>query len=163
MGQEKLSREVGWVVTWLDADGITRHVLSRHRSRAKALEAARVARKEDRREGIDTQIRCVRAMTETQRSISRWAEKTFGSSGSNASVAARANKEMAELLRALTANDKSHDAASEIADVVIVLYRLATRLGVNVQKEIDRKMLTNRLRVWKRDGSGHGYHLRFKP
>jgi len=42
---------------------------------------------------------------ETQETISQWAEETFGPVGSNASVAARANQEMSELLRALTSND----------------------------------------------------------
>ena len=99
---------------------------------------------------------------ETQQSISEWAEETFGPVGSNARVAARANEEMAELLRALTANDVDRKAVSEIADVFIVLYRLATRLGADIQLEIDRKMEINRVRKWNRDGSGHGYHVRDK-
>jgi NTP pyrophosphatase (non-canonical NTP hydrolase) len=97
---------------------------------------------------------------ETQQSISDWAEEAFGPVGSNARVAARANEEMAELLRALTADDRHPKAAEEMADVVIVLARLATRLGVELTIEVERKMAVNRAREWKRDGTGHGYHVR---
>lgn len=97
---------------------------------------------------------------ETQDSISVWANETFGPSGSNIRVAARANEEMAELLRALSVDDHHPKAAEEMADVVIVLYRLAWRLGVDLHFEIDRKMTLNRKREWKQDGSGHGYHVR---
>lgn len=97
-------------------------------------------------------------MRETQRSISQWAEDTFGVAGSDARVAARANEEMAELIRATTTDTPPARIAEEIADVVIVLYRLADRLGVDLHDEIDRKMAVNRQREWRRDGSGHGYH-----
>lgn len=100
--------------------------------------------------------------TETQQSITDWANTTFGAAGSNARVAARANEEMAELLRALTADDASPKAAVEVADVLIVLYRLATRLGVDLHAEVDRKMAINRAREWNLDSSGHGYHVRNK-
>jgi NTP pyrophosphatase (non-canonical NTP hydrolase) len=99
---------------------------------------------------------------ESQYSISDWADATFGPSGSNARVAARANEEMAELLRALTADDKHPKASEEVADIVIILYRLATRLGIDLMAEIDRKMSVNRARVWKKDNTGHGYHVRDK-
>lgn len=97
-------------------------------------------------------------MAETQKLISEWANLTFGPSGSNMRVAARANEEMAELLRALSANDNHPKAAEEVADIVIILYRLAERLGIDLHKEIDRKMEINRDRVWKLDNTGHGYH-----
>ena len=102
-------------------------------------------------------------MKETQESITRWAEEEFGPTGSNAQVAARANEEMAELLRCLTAYDSDVvKAAGEMADIVIVLYRLAQRMYVDLHYEIDAKMKINRERHWKRDGSGHGYHVREK-
>lgn len=99
---------------------------------------------------------------ETQASISRWADETFGPVSSNARVAARANEEMAELLRALTSDDAHPKAAEEVADVFIVLYRVATRLGVDLHEVIDAKMAVNRARVWATDGTGHGYHVRKK-
>lgn len=101
-------------------------------------------------------------MPETQLTVTEWANATFGAVGSNARVASRANEEMAELLRCLTADDNHPKAAEEIADVFIVLYRLATRLNSNVQLEIDRKMAINRSREWKLDNTGHGYHVREK-
>lgn len=103
------------------------------------------------------------APSETQSTISKWAETTFGTASSNARVAARANEEMAELLRVLTADDTNvADASKEIADVFIVLYRLADRMGVDIHEVIDQKMAVNRAREWKRDGTGHGYHVRVK-
>ncbi len=101
-------------------------------------------------------------MRENQSTISNWANETFGPAGSNARVAARANEEMAELLRALTVDDDHPKAKEEIADIVIVLYRLADRMGVNLHDEIDRKMSINRAREWSRDNTGHGYHVRRK-
>lgn len=101
-------------------------------------------------------------MLENQRTISNWANETFGPAGSNARVAARANEELAELLRALTADDDHPKAAEEVADTVIILYRLATRLGIDLHDEIDRKMAVNRAREWKLDNTGHGYHVRDK-
>lgn len=97
-------------------------------------------------------------MHETQKTISDWANETFGPAQSNIRVAVRANEEMAELLRALSADDNHPKAAEEMADVVIVLTRLATSLHVDINAEINRKMATNRNRVWKKDGTGHGYH-----
>lgn len=102
---------------------------------------------------------------ETTETISRWAEETFGPAGSNARVAARANEEMAELLRKVTsAKDGEVDAmtAEECADVVIVLHRLAWRCGVDLYAAVNQKMEINRRRKWNLDGSGHGYHVREK-
>jgi NTP pyrophosphatase (non-canonical NTP hydrolase) len=99
---------------------------------------------------------------ETQATICVFADETFGPATSNIRVAARANEEMAELLRALSTDDHHPKAAEEIADVVIILYRLARNLGTDLQTEIDRKMEINRNRTWKRDDTGHGYHVRDK-
>jgi hypothetical protein len=100
-----------------------------------------------------------RVPSETQATISAWAEATFGPSGSNARAIARANREMAELLEHVTADDRHPEAAEEIADIVIVLSRVMTRLGVDLQAEIDQKMAKNRARKWRLDGTGHGYHV----
>ncbi len=101
-------------------------------------------------------------MIENQHGISDWADRTFGPASSNARVAARANEEMAELLRALTADDEHDKAAEEVADIVIVLCRLMTRLGRDMGEEIDRKMTINRGRTWNLTKDGHGYHVRDK-
>lgn len=97
--------------------------------------------------------------TEDQYTISAWATATFGPVGSNLSVAVRANQEMAELMRALAIADTHPKAAEEVADIVIILYRLADRLGVDLHAEIDRKMAINRGRTWLLDGNGHGQHV----
>lgn len=99
-------------------------------------------------------------MSETQQSISLWATETFGEAGSNLRVAIRANEEMSELLRCLSTDDRHPKAAEEIADVVIVLCRAAERLGVDIWDKVEEKMAINRTRVWTKDGSGHGYHVR---
>lgn len=97
---------------------------------------------------------------ENQASITEWIENTFGPAGSNARVVARANEEMSELLRDVTTDDNHPNMSDEIADIFIVLYRVATRLGVDVHTEIDRKMAINRDRKWNLDGSGCGYHVK---
>ena len=101
-------------------------------------------------------------MTESQASISVWATETFGDASSNARVAARANEEMAELLLHLTADDRSPAAIEEAADIVIILYRLADRMGKDLLAEVDRKMAINRKREWNVTSCGHGYHKREK-
>jgi|SRR6267142_840607 len=98
------------------------------------------------------------SITETQQTVSQWAEQTFGSVGSNASVAARVNKEMAELIMELARDDNSPKMGDEIADVVICLMRLADRNGIDMLEEVDRKMKINRSREWVLDGHGHGQH-----
>lgn len=97
-------------------------------------------------------------MIETQQTISQWAEQTFGPAGSNLRVAVRANQEMAELLTRLAINDNDPAAATEIADIVITLYRVATRLNKDIDAEVQRKMAINRAREWELDGSGCGQH-----
>ena len=101
-------------------------------------------------------------MPETETSIVEWADATFGRTSSNIRVAARANEEMSELLRALSVDENHPKAAEEIADIVIILMRVASQLGTTIAAEVDRKMAINRERVWKLDGTGHGYHVRDK-
>src|SRR4051794_8490622 len=98
-------------------------------------------------------------MEENQATITEWIETTFGPVGSNARTAARANEEMAELIKAVIIDDRHPKLAEEMADIVIVLYRLATHLGVDLMEEVNKKMIINRNREWKLDGSGCGYHI----
>lgn len=97
---------------------------------------------------------------ETQQSITEWADSAFGPAPSIARIAARANEEMAELLRAATSDAPPDKIAAEAADVVIVMYRLLTVIGADLQDAIDAKMAINRKREWRKDGTGHGYHVR---
>jgi NTP pyrophosphatase (non-canonical NTP hydrolase) len=99
-------------------------------------------------------------MRETQDSICAWADATFGPAASNARIAARANTEMAELLGALTSDDNHPGAVEEVADIVIVLYRLVRNRGGDLQAAIDAKMAINRARTWRLDGTGHGFHVK---
>lgn len=98
-------------------------------------------------------------LTELQKDVSQWAETTFGSVGSNASVAARANKEMSELLMALAVDDNNPSAPCEAADVLLVLLRLADRMGFDLMQVAEEKMEMNKRRDWQLDGNGHGYHI----
>lgn len=118
--------------------------------------------------GIRTRVRNVLAVLDahddegipvTQATITAWADDTFGLPVSNASIAARANREMAELIYALAIHDKNLKAGREIADVVIVLFRLAEKLGVDLLQEVAKKMAENRGRQWAKDGNGHGQHI----
>jgi NTP pyrophosphatase (non-canonical NTP hydrolase) len=102
------------------------------------------------------------SLAELQKDVSQWAERTFGPVGSNASVAARANKEMSELLMTLATNDTNPKAAEEAADVLLVLLRLADRMGFDIVREAEKKMVVNHGRKWKLDGNGHGYHVEGK-
>jgi hypothetical protein len=98
------------------------------------------------------------SMQENQASINEWIVATFGDVSSNASVVARANQEMSELLMALIINDHHPDAIEEAADIVIILFRLAERERKDLMEEVNRKMSINRKRRWK-IGHGHGYHI----
>ena len=99
---------------------------------------------------------------ETQKTVAEWETSVFGRfgvRGSNARHAARTNCEMGELLEALTSDDNNPKAAEEIAYVIIMLYGLAERLGVDALEEVDKKMSINRSRGWELDGTGHGQHV----
>jgi hypothetical protein len=97
---------------------------------------------------------------ETQQSISDWADETFGVPENNISGVVRANKEMSELLSALAEDDNHPKTGEEIADIYIVLCRVAQRRGLSITDEVDRKMAINRRRKWKLDGKGHGQHVK---
>jgi len=101
-------------------------------------------------------------MKETTQSVADWADEVFGAAPDAARIAARANEEMAELLRAATSGKDGAALAEEAADVVIVLMRLVRDQGCDLFQEIDRKMEINRGREWKQDATGHGYHVRDK-
>lgn len=68
---------------------------------------------------------------ETQASIEAWRRETFGPPSSAARMTARANEEMAELLREVTREDPDNARILvECADVLIVLYGVAELLDV---------------------------------
>ena len=89
--------------------------------------------------------------------ITDWARKTFGQVRP-VRAAVRANEEMAELLKASCTDDEDK-IMEEAADVVIVLCHLAGSLNADLGRAIEKKMAKNRLRAWKLDGDGCGYHV----
>lgn len=107
-------------------------------------------------------------MPENQYTITKWADETFGKTRSPLRAAIRANEEMAELLKHLSQDEIGPEGTEyyiskirdEIADIHIVLARVATISGIDIQRAIDDKMQINRARTWKRDGTGHGYHVK---
>lgn len=98
-------------------------------------------------------------MPETQETIEEWRKATFGSTSTTSRLAARANLEMAELIDALSVSDTNPHAAAECADVVIVLMGVATKLGVDLLAEVEKKMAINRARKWNIAGDGTGKHV----
>lgn len=97
---------------------------------------------------------------ETTETIYAWSLATFGPVNPVAK-GARANLEMAELLRELmfSGAPDAERVLDEIADVVIVLASLAHHFGGDVWVAVERKMAVNRRRRWRIDGDGVGSHL----
>lgn len=91
---------------------------------------------------------------ETQKSISDWAEETFGAATSNLRVAVRANEEMAELLRELTIDFSpeydARKAVEECADTYIVLCRLGERLGLNLLQSPSARAIRHEMPIGSR-------------
>ncbi len=97
---------------------------------------------------------------ENQQTVCEWVEATFGPVASNARIVSRANEEMAELVKDVSIDDRHANLVEEAADIVIVLYRLAERMGADLLEEVDRKMAKNRARRFVSDGSGCGYPVK---
>lgn len=104
-------------------------------------------------------------MTETAKTINEWANEVFGPITDARYAVARANEEMAELIKEASSRPGffkqklSDKSAEEAVDVIICLLRILEESGFEAQASIERKMNINRLRVWKKDGSGFGQHL----
>ncbi len=96
---------------------------------------------------------------EDQTSVTAWGEDTFGPATGPAVLVERAMLEMEELVEAVRAGDHA-EAALETADVFILLYRVATLCGFDVNEAVDRKMQINRGRTWARKGDGTGSHIK---
>lgn len=96
---------------------------------------------------------------ETQQTISEWAETTFGPVSDPKVLVERAAIELEELQQAITQNDVK-EAGKETADVVILLYRLMTELGRELDVEVSSKMTENRSRRWQPIGDGTGSHIK---
>lgn len=95
--------------------------------------------------------------SETQQSITEWADTSFGVADREATYQ-RMMKEIREMLHA-HAEERWHGVAKELPDVYITLVRLATRLGIDLHAEVDAKMQINRARRWELDGMGGAQHV----
>jgi NTP pyrophosphatase (non-canonical NTP hydrolase) len=84
--------------------------------------------------------------TEDQSSVSEWGEQTFGPVTGPEVLAARAELEMAELREAVRSGNRE-DIALETADILILLYRLGTQFGFDIDAAVARKMQINRQRL----------------
>jgi NTP pyrophosphatase (non-canonical NTP hydrolase) len=91
-----------------------------------------------------------------QEAIGKWGNETFGKSASAAVIAARANVEMAELLRWLAKdpNGLADNTADEAADVAILLFRLAHHCHFDLLEAVSRKMDINIGRKWELANDG---------
>ncbi|MEX1153855.1 dATP/dGTP pyrophosphohydrolase domain-containing protein [Parvibaculum sp.] len=95
---------------------------------------------------------------ETQATIARWGEETFGPATHPAALARRARLELDELIEALERGDAA-EAARETADILILLNRLGATLGFDLAEAVDAKMKVNRTRRWVAAGDGTGRHV----
>ncbi|QVJ12938.1 hypothetical protein [Pseudomonas phage PSA20] len=105
---------------------------------------------------------------ETQESITRWSDETFGAKHP-AEVAARMNVEVAELVAGLATvaavpvadmdPELVQELQKECADVFIMLAQVAEKLDVDLQTVVNYKMGVNRRRNWTRSPSGKMQHV----
>ncbi len=115
-------------------------------------------------------------MDETQYTICRWAEQTFGPCSAQTAFK-RCAEEFAELAGALgflgmaeaikgaIANESpvpvNHESArDEGADVYITLVRVAECVGSDLHFRVDDKMVINRARKWRVSADGVGQHVK---
>ncbi|MFC4347824.1 dATP/dGTP pyrophosphohydrolase domain-containing protein [Kordiimonas lipolytica] len=97
--------------------------------------------------------------SETQQSITKWAEETFGPVSDQTVLVRRAKVELDELLEATAQGDK-REIGKETADIAILLYRLMELNGLNLTEEVTAKMAENRARSWLASGDGTGSHIK---
>jgi NTP pyrophosphatase (non-canonical NTP hydrolase) len=96
--------------------------------------------------------------TETQQTVTAWAEETFGPVSATTVLVDRAQLEMDELAEAVAGQDQQA-VGQEIADILILLYRLATLHGCDIDEIVTTKMQINRTRRWTKKGDGTGRHI----
>jgi len=96
---------------------------------------------------------------ETQKSVTNWAEETFGAVTDQKILVQRATLEMDELLEAVT-NKDTVEIGKETADVIILLMRLLENHNLDLSTEVTKKMQENRSRKWLPKGDGTGKHIK---
>lgn len=93
-----------------------------------------------------------------QKTIGIWGDRVFGPVRDPAALVHRAQQELEELKAAVEAGG-TFAIGDEIADVVILLYRLADRCGLDLDLEVERKNVRNQARKWASNGDGTGTHI----
>jgi len=98
---------------------------------------------------------------ETQKTIHAWATQTFGLLVDKGVAIQRMMQEVDELdYSSLHANTVSPSIiANECADVLIMLYQVASAFGFDLHEQVDHKMKINRSRTWDVKGDGTGQHI----
>ena len=92
-------------------------------------------------------------MREDQQSIAAWAKGALPSKLQTIdAITAKANDEMAELVRDILTGESRQKVGEEIADVVIPLFQLCQALGLDLLDQVDRKMAIVRARQYDADG-----------
>lgn len=99
------------------------------------------------------------AKTETQATITAWAEEIFGPVADQSVLVTRAQTELQELLEAVQEGDP-YEIGKETADIAILLYRLMELKGLDFQEQVTAKMTENRSRRWLPKGDGTGSHIK---
>lgn len=97
-------------------------------------------------------------MVETQKSIHDWALATFGEIKNIETIHERLMQEVEEYDDIILSGDYTK-AVDEMADCLIVLYQVASTLGVDLHEAVNRKMDINRRRKWKLHGDGTAQHI----
>lgn len=92
-------------------------------------------------------------LANVQAEISDWQRQTFGGDCSALAVQGvfkKLEKEMYELMLALAGSGymASPEVAGELADCLILLLGIATKLRMSAAEEIETKMKVNRARRW---------------
>ena len=95
---------------------------------------------------------------ETQASIVKWADETFGPAANEDVVMKRMEEEIHEMLE--TEHLPPLAAALEAADVYITMVRWVQYLGFDLHTLVDEKMAINRARKWRSNNDGTGHHIK---
>ena len=98
-------------------------------------------------------------MQDIQDEIYEWQSETFPNATLD-SILEHMTRELAELKGAIKEGQPIDDIASEIADVQLLLFHLASKLALNIESQTMHKFITNKSRKWgKADAQGVVEHI----
>ncbi len=98
-------------------------------------------------------------MKETQASIVKWADETFGPIADEETAAKRMFDEVFEMEDDYF-EDQYDKVAKEFIDVFVTGVRFLAMKGIDFQEALDAKMAINRARKWRSNGDGTGQHIK---